>query len=248
MHKIPNFIFVNLFPEEKCWLELNSLCELPQPGMWIWLEEQRGGQRKCWSSSTPSSAPLHSSSSWCSCTSSSWWCCGSSGSRGVLRWGRYSLQFYAIIPVFQNHARWGSQVVDDASSPMPIVFLLFIFPRLRAQLLALHLRGGVPRGAFFDGLAVCAEEVPLGRLDSANQLGHLQRGHRQHSAAHHGWGGAGHGGEEWRVQSPDNDTQFSLGDPPGPSFLHFCSYPKIWWWVCITLESCQENGLWMSYF
>ena len=52
----------------------------------------------------------------------------------------------------------------------------------------------------------------------------------------------------WRVQSPDNDTQFSLGDPPGPSFLHFCSYPKIWWWVCITLESCQENGLWMSYF
>ena len=87
-----------------------------------------------------------------------------------------------------------------------------------------------------------------GLLDSANQLGHLQRGHRQHSAAHHGWGGAGHGGEEWRVQSPDNDTQFSLGDPPGPSFLHFCSYPKIWWWVCITLESCQENGLWMSYF
>lgn len=35
-------------------------------------------------------------------------------------------------------------------------------------------------------LAVCAEEVPLGRLDSANQLGHLQRGHHQHSAAHHG--------------------------------------------------------------
>ena len=111
-----------------------------------------------------------------------------------------------------------------------------------------YLRDGVPRGDFADGLAVCAEEVPLGRLDSANQLGHLQRGHRQHSAAHHGWGGAGHGGEEWRVQSPDNDTQFSLGDPPGPSFLRFCSYPKIWWWVCITLESCQENGLWMSYF
>ena len=58
-----------------------------------------------------------------------------------------------------------SQVVDDASSAMLIVFLLFIFPRLRAQLLALHLRGGVPRGAFADGLAVCAEEVPLGRLD-----------------------------------------------------------------------------------
>ena len=76
--------------------------------------------------------------------------------------------------------------MDDASSAMLIVFLLFIFPRLRAQLLALHLRGGVPRGAFFDGLAVCAEEVPLGRLDSNNQLGHLQRGHRQHSAAHHG--------------------------------------------------------------
>ena len=34
--------------------------------------------------------------------------------------------------------------------------------------MALHLRGGVPLVALGDGLAVHAEEVPLGRLDSAD--------------------------------------------------------------------------------
>ena len=45
-----------------------------------------------------------------------------------------------------------------------IIFVLFIFPCLRAQLLAPHLRGGVPCGALADGLAVRAAEVPLSPL------------------------------------------------------------------------------------
>ena len=89
-------------------------------------------------------------------------------------------------------------------------------PRIRAQLLALHLRGGVPLWPLAAGLAVRAEEVPLGRLDSANlgggggdllhhggpHTGHLQRENRQHSAALHGRGSAGHGGEECGVSTP----------------------------------------------
>ena len=77
--------------------------------------------------------------------------------------------------------------------------------------MALHLRGGVPRGALADGLAVRAAEVPLLDLGDGGgylyyhqgpYLGHLQRGHRQHSAARHGRGGAGHGGEECGVSTP----------------------------------------------
>ena len=72
----------------------------------------------------------------------------------------------------------------DHSMQILIIFVLFIFPCLRAQLLAPHLRGGVPHGALADGLAVCAQEVLLGRLDIADLGG--GSGNLLH---HHGFAG-----------------------------------------------------------
>ena len=215
--------------------------------MWIWLEEQRGGQRKCWSSSTPSSAPLHSSISWCSCTSSSLLLFFREPRCVEVRTLlvtilRNNTSFPESCPVGEPGGGW--RLLPDADRfpplhlPSPPSLASGPAPPRRSPAWRLRWWTGSLCWRGSPGASGQCQPVrppptwPPPTFCCPSWL--RWRGPRR-------WG-------LWRVQSPDNDTQFSLGDPPGPSFLHFCSYPKIWWWVCITLESCQENGLWMSYF
>ena len=123
-----------------------------------------------------------------------------------------------ILEIFQIHVWVGSHVLDDASSAMLIVFLLFSFPShsssasgpsppWRSPPLAPRCWTG---SSCRRGSPGASGQCQPGRWYVGGDLlhhggphtGHLQRENRQHSAALHGRGSAGHGGEECGVSTP----------------------------------------------